>query len=144
MMARPRSEAKKSILHMNEEEWRQHYEVVLDQKTEKCKCSASDSATCSHCWFFLGRCDRDGYGRVDIIIPKVGKKVFFAHRLRLMMKIRTFQLPSNIEASHICGERKCIRASHISAEEKNTNKGRQICHGLGQCTGHNPECIFPR
>ena len=145
-MARPRPEVavKKSILEMNEEEWIQHYSKVLDQKTERCHCSASELATCSHCWIFSGRSDRDGYGRIDVIIPRVGKKVLFAHRLRLMVNMKTLQLPSNIETSHICGERFCVRADHLSGEGKNINKGRQICHGLGQCSGHSPQCIFPR
>ena len=129
------------ILDMSEEDWCKHYESVLDTKMDKSRGSESDPAAC---WLFTGRTSKAGYGKVDIVVPNLGKKTLTAHRLSYMVYvIKTFKLSQDLEASHRCGNRLCIRPSHIVGERHEQNKTRQVCHSLRNCVDHNPECIFP-
>ena len=128
----------KKILDMNEEEWSKHYSKQLEIKTDK---SAGDDPVV--CWLFTGRVNKAGYGVIDVIIPGLGKSVRTAHRMAALTHIvRSWKLPPDDEASHRCGQRLCVRPSHIVIEHHRMNKERQICHGLGRCIGHQPECLF--
>ena len=129
-----------SIYKMSEEEWSNHYIQVLNTKTDR----GDGDQHPTNCWNFTGRINKGGYGVIDIVIPGQGKTSRTAHRLSyLVHELKSWQLPKHIEASHRCGNKLCVGPSHIVPESHEYNKSRQICHGLGRCMGHNPECIFP-
>lgn len=74
-----------------------------------------------------------------------GKKLAInAHRLALMTKMRTVDIPSDIQASHLCNRPGCIKLEHIFPEDKFTNEERKICHTRKICSGHgdHPDCII--
>lgn len=132
------------VLEMNPEQWSGHYQHLLNKKTDKGETEMDHTGRV--CWNFKGRVNRAGYGVMDVIIPGVGKTVRTAQRMSyLVFNIKTWQLASDMEASHRCGNKLCVRPSHIVAETHEENKSRQICHGCGICMGHglSPECIFP-
>lgn len=46
------------------------------------------------------------------------------------------------EASHVCGEPRCVTAAHLVWEPIDTNVSRVLCHDYGvECT-HTPPCLF--
>ena len=99
-----------------------------------------------HCWVFTGR-QKNGYGLVDVVISERSKSrtTIHAHRLALMIWITgSWDIPSELDASHLCGTRLCVRPSHLVLESREDNKSRQICHSYNVCNiGHDPKCIFP-
>ena len=68
-----------------------------------------------------------------------------AHRLVLMLHLQTDHLDSHLDASHLCGVKRCVNVAHLVFEDHATNKARQRCHGAGHCIhslGHNPLPLF--
>lgn len=45
------------------------------------------------------------------------------------------------EASHICGQRRCINVDHLRWEPMNVNAERSLCHHYGQQCHHDPPCV---
>ena len=54
-------------------------------------------------------------------------------------------MDSHLDASHLCGVKRCVNVAHLVFEDHATNKARQRCHGAGHCIqslGHNPPASF--
>lgn len=51
----------------------------------------------------------------------------YAHRLALLKKINTLEIPKNMQASHLCHEKACINIDHIEAEPQHINMARIPC-----------------
>ena len=123
------------------QEWFKKQNLYLEKRTVKC---GEDPA---FCWTFTGR-TKHGYGLVDVVIPGRSKSrtTIHAHRLALMIWITgSWDIPSELDASHLCGTRNCVRPDHLVLESREDNKSRQICHTSNVCIGHDPRpsCIFP-
>lgn len=119
--------------------WKHKYQVKLEKKHVKC------GTQLDSCWLFTGRLKK-GYGLVDIVTPGKSKTTIHAHRLALMIWVTgSWDIPSELDASHLCGTRNCVRPTHLVLESREENKSRQICHTFKVCTGHDPRphCIFP-
>lgn len=133
------SRAAMSRFHFTVQEWCLHYRNLLENKTDK---SSGDDG----CWLYTGRKSKSGHGMVDVVIPWKGKTVRSAHRLAYMTSIHgSWELSSELQASHLCGRPQCIKTSHLVLESHEDNRSRQICHGMGQCSSdlkHKPKCIF--
>ena len=67
-----------------------------------------------------------------------------AHRVALMKKVRTVDVPSCIQASHLCHRPGCINLDHINPEDQGTNEARKLCYENKICSGHgdHPACIL--
>lgn len=133
------SRATMSRFHLTVQEWCLHYRNLLENKTDK---SSGDDG----CWLYTGRKSKSGHGMVDVVIPWKGKTVRSAHRLAYLTSIHgSWELSSQLQASHLCGRPQCIKISHLVLESHEDNKSRQICHGMGQCSSglkHKPKCII--
>lgn len=46
------------------------------------------------------------------------------------------------EASHLCGEPRCINIDHLRWEPLHINASRKYCHAYGQPCTHVPQCIL--
>lgn len=126
----------KSIPQKSQMEWCNRYRKILDSKTDK---RGEDSHIC---WPFKGR-QKAGYGLVDVDIPGKGKTTRHAHRLVLMTRVAgSWDVSSELQASHLCGNRICVRPSHLVFESREENKDRQICQSIKICKTHDPSCII--
>ena len=124
------------MIKMAEDEWCQRYQRIVEAKTEK------RGEAAEICWPFQGRL-KGGYGLVDVDIPGKGKTTRHAHRLVLMTRVaRTWDVSSELHASHLCGNRICVRPSHLVLESREENKQRQICQNSKVCQAHDPPCII--
>ena len=98
----------------------------------------------SGCLVFLG-CPESPYGRKHITFPGQSKSQNeYVHRISIMLRDRIHQSPAGLEASHLCGIKKCIRQDHIVWETKEVNSSRRTCHRLHECQpklNHTPQCI---
>ena len=99
----------------------------------------------SGCIIFLG-CANSPYGKKRIKFPGwTESKSLYVHRISLLLRDRTPEGPPEMEASHLCGVKKCIREEHLVWEGSEINDSRRRCHRLGACQpelNHMPPCIF--
>jgi hypothetical protein len=51
----------------------------------------------------------------------------------------------DLEASHICHEKRCVNPDHLVMESRQENMKRQSCRFLGECVGHDNsvDCQIP-
>lgn len=59
-----------------------------------------------HCWFWLGCCDRDGYG-----VLRIKKKNYRAHRY-FYEKEKGF-IEEKKQLDHLCSMRNCVNPEHL-------------------------------
>ena len=66
------------------------------------------------------------------------------HRAACIVKFQTVPLPSNLDASHLCGHSMYFKPDHLSLEPYPINNNRIHCHGILWCSGHGkyPNCIL--
>ena len=77
--------------------------------------------------------------------PGQNWKTFRVPRLIKMLELNITHLPADTDASHLCGNKRCVNVSHIVLEPHTTNNQRIECHGAGHCIPdmkHEPKCIF--
>ncbi|MES9882641.1 MAG: hypothetical protein ABW185_17385 [Sedimenticola sp.] len=60
-----------------------------------------------------------------------------------MLSQRNFQVAANIDCSHLCNNKLCVNAGHLSFEPRAVNNARKYCFGEGVCVGHEsyPDCM---
>lgn len=46
------------------------------------------------------------------------------------------------QASHLCGNPKCVSINHLRWEDETTNIHRKVCHAQKKCVGHVPKCVI--
>lgn len=73
------------------------------------------------CWFWTGRTNRNGYGRV-----RLGKREPVAHRA--MYEALVGPIPKGLVLDHICLRHHCINPSHLEpvTHAENTRRGRAV------------------
>lgn len=120
------------------EKWCTKYSSRLEELTDR---RGEDENVC---WLFKGRKSKAGYGLMDVRIPgKRGATTRNAQRLVLLTRrVKAWDVPPELQASHLCGNRLCVRESHLVFERQAINKERQICHNNKECQGHEPQCIL--
>lgn len=122
-----------------------HYdmEVILDIFSTKLNNNsvASDNGECK---LWVGPITTDGkYGLVSFRDPHSGKWIKRkAHRFCLMVFLKDFNLPTELDCSHVCHNSKCVNPGHISLEPHHINNNRIHCRNLRKCIGHGhyPAC----
>lgn len=72
------------------------------------------------CWRFIGKPDRDGYGRIGIHRRKKNYlKNFYIHRL--MYAFYKGNIPKNKEVHHKCLTRNCGNPDHLELKTRQQN-----------------------
>ena len=51
----------------------------------------------------------------------------YCHRIALMKKMKTVNIPTGLETSHICHMKACMNPEHVVAEPHNINMSRLAC-----------------
>lgn len=102
------------------------------------------------CRLWTGAKDRDGYGRIKVtwLLPdgSTVSKTERAPRIVYMLKLNVHtkcDFPTSadsadgltvpLEVSHLCHQRLCVNADHLSLEPRSVNMGRMHCKGQRQC-----------
>lgn len=75
----------------------------------------------SSCWLWLGRVDKDGYGRLNIFIN--GKRVVLAHRASYLL--HKGDIPELNDIDHTCFNRICVNPGHLETVPESINRSRQ-------------------
>lgn len=74
-----------------------------------------------NCWLWVGSCDPNGYGRfwAGDRTPRGNPMAAYAHRFAYGT------IPKELEISHLCEVRTCVRRSHLEAtsHKKNVHYG---------------------
>ena len=114
---------------------------------EQLACSGIQTASNDECRLYVAKDAKDnGYINVTYRHPVTGRRACSnIHRLALMLSGGTFkELPSDLDASHLCHNKICVRLSHLSLEPRQVNLSRKRCVKAGQCKGHlsYPECLL--
>lgn len=63
----------------------------------------------------------------------------------MVTKARRLPKFSTDEASHLCGNSRCVNHDHLCWESGIVNQSRNLCHNEGRCLSrlaHDPPCIF--
>jgi hypothetical protein len=98
------------------------------------------------CLIWQGSTDKDGYGRISL--QHIGKPSPTSERVHraafLVFKGQNIP-PGDFEISHLCHNKLCISADHLTLESGSVNRERsQHCVQKGKCEHHQnaPDCIF--
>ena len=110
------------------------------------------SALKGDCVEFTGFIDKYGYGVKKVTWPNGSLHRDGAHRVAFMLehRILRWDVPRldvygfNMDVSHLCHNKKCIKPSHLVLESHLTNLSRCHCVSTQSCTGHEPPCFFGR
>ena len=89
-------------------------------------------------------CSTSDYIRVAYMHPSTGRRTTVSvGRAAVMLKEGTVFLSKDCEASHLCHNKACVLASHISFEPHSVNNSRKTCVNEGMCIGHTvyPDCL---
>ncbi len=106
--------------------------------------SVRDKST-SGCWY--SNLKPNGRGHVQIKYKGVR---YLGHRIMAFSKSNPpiyvpYDPTTKIEASHLCGDPKCIRPDHLHLENTLVNQTRDCCRMFGEQKGyfcpHKPACI---
>ena len=94
------------------------------------------------CWLYNGFASPGGYIIIGFRHPETKKLTSSSvHRLSFVLSQGQdmFEMPPrDLDASHLCHNKTCIRPEHISLEPKSTNSQRKNCVSQGKCLGHDP------
>ena len=120
-------------------------EAFLNKYSAKLR-DSSVQAENGHCTLWTGATHKDGkYGMICYKHPiKNTWHTIHAHRLAKLLSIRSLDMPSSFDASHLCHNTLCINPLHICFEPHGFNNQRQSCAAANKCFGHPdplPECL---
>ena len=73
--------------------------------------TANSAPTARGCIEWVGKLDRDGYGRAFIVWA--GKRECLAHRIAYLLE--SGAIPAGCEIDHVCGNRRCVNPDHLRA-----------------------------
>ena len=99
------------------------------------------------CDIWHSKLDKDGYPIKKVTWPhKFPKKAKWVRvqRLIVMIYLHVEELPQEIEISHLCHERACVKFDHLNIESRSINLQRIACCTTKKCKGHDnePDCIL--
>ena len=112
------------------------------------------------CLLWTGYIDPGRYGKTSLDLHKLpydlraaclgtaGSKRFKSvrvHRLALTLAREPFSWPDrSLVASHLCHNKTCILATHLTFESNAINNTRKSCLRMGRCLGHHPykDCML--
>lgn len=75
------------------------------------------------CWNWIGTSAGKGYGGLSYG-PHISRRTLLAHRVAFT--IANGPIPEGMTVSHLCHNRRCVRARHMIAEPIKANLGRSI------------------
>jgi hypothetical protein len=90
--------------------------------------------------------DKKGYARIKIKPAwEDMRKNVKLHRIAYLLYYKPPVLEESMSLSHLCHQKACINAEHLSQEPLATNIQRNNCIENGHCFGHTiyPNCIIP-
>lgn len=58
----------------------------------------------------------------------------YAHRAVVLFKSGYLDIPEDVEVSHLCHNKQCVRYDHLIIESHEINNNRQNCYSEGRCT----------
>lgn len=100
----------------------------------------------NNCSIWTGAVTANGlYGLLSYRDPETNAwKKKHVHRLILMIKLRSLNIPKELDASHLCHNSLCVNVGHLSLEPHSINNNRQCCKSYGHCIGHGgfPDCMI--
>ena len=115
-------------------------------ETERRKLFArTDVRPSSGCIVHIG-CPGSPYSRYHVTFPGAPTKNMYVHHLSLLIRDRLVEAPAGLEASHLCGIKKCVNPEHLVWETGDENNSRRKCHRSGRCAPelkHDPTCLIP-
>ena len=83
------------------------------------------------------------YGVIKISPPGLKPIVRGVHRVIFMCSIKIFDIPREMDVSHICHNPLCVNIEHLTKEPHIINMHRIECANVNFCTRqHEPFCIF--
>lgn len=90
-----------------------------------------------------------GYAKLAVRWNNNNRKYFRVHRLVYMFEHHLKSIPTQnpegrkLEISHICHQKLCVCANHLSLEPHETNMERMHCKLQGSCSkNHMPLCLI--
>ena len=95
------------------------------------------------CHVYLGSQRGDGYCHITFENELGSRTSISAHRASLMVQ-RNCALPKQLQASHLCRNKKCVNPQHLNLESNVINNQRKTCFRENNCLGHGgyPACIL--
>lgn len=96
----------------------------------------------NHCIVWTGQ-QKKGYGVYETRFR--GKKIkILVHRLRYFISNNCQKLRKDMNISHLCHNKLCVKISHLCLEPQSINNKRQICKNNGECSFHYgyPKCLI--
>lgn len=79
----------------------------------------------------------EGYGRMRYTVPGENvERETSAHRMAKMVEMRDLNAGNELDASHLCHNKICVRPEHIHFENTLINNARRACVNRGQCSRH--------
>ena len=83
------------------------------------------------------------YGRKRFGFPGRARKASYVHRIAYQLSRCVVELPTHLEVSHLCHQKRCIFPPHLTLEERRVNQDRRKCMRQNLCTkDHAPYCIL--
>lgn len=96
------------------------------------------------CRIWTGR-QVNHYGVVRYKNPHTGVwRTVSAHRFIIILDNKNFDLPADLDASHLCHNSLCVEREHLVLEPHSINNNRIHCKNSQICTGHGeyPDCML--
>ena len=72
------------------------------------------------------------YGMIRVKVPHHRSRTYHSHRVVYMLHVNDFNIASNLDVSHLCGQSLCCNINHLSLETHEVNLQRKICTSLAQ------------
>lgn len=84
------------------------------------------------CWVWLAGLNRSGYGLFRVTISPGVHRTVLAHRYSY--QLLAYQIPEGLTLDHLCGERRCVRPSHLEPVTNSENLRRRHARQNGATT----------
>lgn len=88
------------------------------------------------------------YGMIRLKYPGPNSysRVYHVHRAIYMLEHEEYDIPRNLDVSHLCHNSLCCTIGHLSLEPREVNNDRKRCKSVipAHCLGHDgyPNCIL--
>lgn len=109
-----------------------------------------DGGYISDCWFWLGNCDADGYGRITMRLKGDKDKGIPGRHVkrrahRVSYEVFVGPIPLGLDVDHKCENRWCIAPDHLEPCEVVRNRGEFVRYGHPdrRCLSDSTKAICP-